>query len=623
MVADLAVKISADIKQLQKNIGKAKATLQNFGSSATSIGTKLTASLTLPIAGVGITALKTASDFEQLEVRLKTLTGSAEAGAKQFKRLQQFSAGTPFQLQDLVQANNTLLGFGMNTEDAFISLQQLGDVASATGADLQSIAVAFGQSSAEGKLFTRDIRQFINQGVPAVDLLAQSMGVARSEVFNLAEEGKISFQILQDAIAKSTQAGGKFAGATQAQSQTIAGLFSTLKDNVALALGELGNEIARAFDLKKLVKDATKSIKSITRIFKNLSSDLKKRMLIVAGVLGAGGPVLLAIGLLVKGIMAISLPVVAVIAVISTLAYVFKSAFDEMGSISGAFELIFKTMVNGILDAVSAMITGLIRQFPLLAEKIIGVSESIQDLKFDLPTKEEFTPVSDALTFLKNTFGEMSDVFQRFKLQFSDAFDVEVEAPDMSGFAQRITNDVIDPIEMAKVKVADLPKISKTAFEKFSSNIKSIGSQLKDFLANEIGGAFVTLGETIGVSLSGADQSMATAFEKIIMIVLDFAKSLARLAGGIGGVMLFIPGLQATGIALLASATALSAIAGGFTAGIQKRISNREARAEANVRSVSTSALDNQQIINLNGEFRVKGTDLVLSLAETNYSLGR
>jgi tape measure domain-containing protein len=227
MVADLAVKISADIKQLQKNIGTAKATLKNFGATATSVGTKLTASLTLPIAGVGITALKTASDFEQLEVRLKTLTGSARAGTKQFQRLQQFSAGTPFQLQDLVQANNTLLGFGMNAEDAFTSLQQLGDVASATGADLQSIAVAFGQSSAEGKLFTRDIRQFINQGVPAVDLLAQSMGVARSEVFTLAEEGKISFQILQDAIAKSTQAGGKFAGATQAQSQTIAGLFST------------------------------------------------------------------------------------------------------------------------------------------------------------------------------------------------------------------------------------------------------------------------------------------------------------------------------------------------------------------------------------------------------------
>ncbi len=623
MVADLAVKISADIKQLQKNIGTAKATLKNFGSTATSVGTKLTASLTLPIAGIGITALKTASDFEQLEVRLKTLTGSAEAGRKQFQRLQKFSAGTPFQLQDLVQANNTLLGFGMNAEDSFIALQQLGDVASATGADLQSIAVAFGQSSAEGKLFTRDIRQFINQGVPAVDLLAKSMGVARSEVFTLAEEGKISFQILQDAIAQSTQAGGKFAGATKAQSQTIAGLFSTLKDNVALALGELGNEIAETFDLKKLVKDITKNIKAVTTVFKSLSSGVKRNMLIVAGILGAGGPVLLAIGLLIKGIMAISLPVVAIIAVISTLGYIFKNAFDEMGSVSGAFELIFKTMVNGVLDAVTAMVRGLVRQFPLLAKQIIGVSQSVQDLKFDLPTKEEFTPIGDAITFLKNTFGEMSDVFQRFKLQFSDAFDVEVEAPDMSGFAQRITTDVLDPIKMIKVKVAELPKVSKTAFETFASNIKSIGGQLKDFLANEIGGAFVKLGDTIGRSLSGADDSMATAFEKIIMIVLDFAKSLARLAGGIGGVMLFIPGMQGTGLALLAAATALSAIAGGFTAGIQKRISNREARADESMRSMASASVPGQSNINLNGEFRVKGTDLVLSLAETNYALGR
>jgi tape measure domain-containing protein len=624
MVADLAVNISANIKDLQRNIGKAKATLKNFGSTATSIGTGLTASLTLPIASLGGVALKTASDFEQLEVRLQTLTGSAKAGRKQFELLQKFSAGTPFQLQDLVKANNTLLGFGLSAEDSFTALQQLGDVASATGADLQSIAVAFGQSSAEGKLFTRDIRQFINQGVPAVDLLAESMGVARSEVFTLAEEGKISFKVLQDAISQATSAGGKFAGATKAQSQTIAGLFSTLRDNVSLALGELGKELVRAFNLDKLVTDLTNKIKAITIVFKALSSDVKKRMFIVAGVLGASGPVLIAIGLLIKAITAISLPVIAVIAVISTgVAYVFKSAFDEMGSVSGAFELIFKTMVNGVLDAVSAMVTGLVRQFPLLAKSIIGVSQSVQDLKFDLPTKEEFTPIGDAITFLKNTFGEMSDVFQRVKLQMSEGFQITVDAPDTSSFKDILYNDIERPLEDLKVKVAELPKVSKTEFETFASNIKSIGGQLKDFLANEIGGAFVKLGDTIGRSLSGADDSMATAFEKIILIVLDFAKSLAMLAGGIGGVMLFIPGLQGTGIALLAAATALSAIAGGFTAGIQKRIGNREARAEESMRAMAGSSVPDQSMMNLSGEFRVKGTDLVLSLAEANYSLGR
>jgi tape measure domain-containing protein len=624
MVADLAVRISADIKQLQKNIGKAKATLKDFGSSATSLGTSLSASLTLPLVSLGGVALKTASDFEQLQVRLETLTGSAKAGRKQFERLQQFSAGTPFQLQDLVKANNTLLGFGMSADEAFTSLQQLGDVASATGADLQSIAVAFGQSSAEGKLFTRDIRQFINQGVPAVDLLANSMGVARSEVFTLAEEGKISFKILQDAIAQATSAGGKFAGATKAQSQTIAGLFSTLRDNVSLALGELGKELVRAFNLDKLVTDLTNKVKAVTTVFKALSDDVKKRMFIVAGVLGASGPVLIAIGLLIKAIMAISAPVVAVVAVVSGIGYVFYNAFGQAGSVVGMFNLIFAKMVNGVIDDLIRM-TGALSSLPF------GVGSTFtqitgQLIKFKSDTKAQtdaFTPIQDGAEAMKNTFNSLMALIQRFRLQMSEGFQITVDAPDTSSFKDILYKDIERPLEDLKVKITELPEISKSAFQNMADGIRSIGAQLKDFLANEIGGAFVKLGDTIGRSLSGADDSMATAFEKIILIVLDFAKSLARLAGGIGGVMLFIPGLQGTGIALLAAATALSAIAGGFTAGIQKRISNREARADEATRSLASASVPGASMMNLSGEFRVKGSDLVLSLAEANYSLGR
>jgi tape measure domain-containing protein len=622
MVADLAVNISANIKDLQRNIGKAKATLKNFGNSAGALGAGLTASLTLSIASLGGVALKTASDFEQLEVRLQTLTGSAKAGRKQFELLQKFSAGTPFQLQDLVKANNTLLGFGLSADEAFTSLQQLGDVASATGADLQSIAVAFGQSSAEGKLFTRDIRQFINQGVPAVDLLAESMGVARSEVFTLAEEGKISFKVLQDAISQATSAGGKFAGATKAQSQTIAGLFSTLRDNVSLALGELGKELVRAFNLDKLVTDLTNKIKAVTIVFKALSSDVKKRMFIVAGVLGASGPVILAIGLLIKAITAISLPVVAVISVISGIGYIFYNAFGEAGSIVGAFELIFAKMVNNTIDGLLAIV-GATALIPGVGSVFIGIAGKLNQFRQELPNPDDFTPLQDGFNAIKRTFSEMTSIVNRFRLQMSEGFQITVDAPDTSSFKDILYNDIERPLEDLKVKLTELPEISKSAFQNMVEGIKSVGNQLKDFLANEIGGAFVKLGDTIGRSLSGADDSMATAFEKIILIVLDFAKSLARLAGGIGGVMLFIPGLQGTGIALLAAATALSAIAGGFTAGIQKRIGNREARAEESMRAMAGSSVPDQSMMNLSGEFRVKGSDLVLSLAEANYSLGR
>ena len=613
MVADLAVKISADIKQLQKNIGTAKATLKNFGATATSVGTKLTASLTLPIAGVGITALKTASDFEQLEVRLKTLTGSARAGTKQFQRLQQFSAGTPFQLQDLVQANNTLLGFGMNAEDAFTSLQQLGDVASATGADLQSIAVAFGQSSAEGKLFTRDIRQFINQGVPAVDLLAQSMGVARSEVFTLAEEGKISFQILQDAIAKSTQAGGKFAGATQAQSQTIAGLFSTLKDNVALALGELGNEIAEAFDLKKLVKDITTNIKAVTTVFKALSSDVKKRMLIVAGILGAGGPVLLAIGLLIKGIMAISAPVVAIIAVVTSVSYVFAKAFGEAGSFVGGFKLIFAKMVNFVIDDLIRL-TGAMSSLPFgIGSAFASMTGTL--IKFKADTEENadaFTPLADGVSVVKRTFEEFMGVINRMRLQMSEGFKADVDPPDTSSFAQRITNDVLAPIEMVKVKVAELPPL-------FSNMGNAIG------FAEKLAGQFTA---SFGQGMS----NVVVQGEKLVDVLKNIGKLLLSSAIQIGIQALLTGGLGGKGFF-------------GDEGGLFGKIFNRqrggsvlgntpymvgEVGPELFVPSSKGTIIPNRDLmgagatnINLSGEFRVKGTDLVLSLERANQVIGR
>lgn len=600
MVADLAVRISADIRQLQKNIGTAKATLKNFGATATSVGTKLTASLTLPIAGVGITALKTASDFEQLEVRLKTLTGSARAGTKQFQRLQQFSAGTPFQLQDLVQANNTLLGFGMNAEDSFIALQQLGDVASATGADLQSIAVAFGQSSAEGKLFTRDIRQFINQGVPAVDLLAKSMGVARSEVFTLAEEGKISFQILQDAIAQSTQAGGKFAGATKAQSQTIAGLFSTLKDNVALALGELGNEIAEAFDLKELVKDITNKIKAVTTVFKALSSDVKKRMLIVAGILGAGGPVLLAIGLLIKGIMAISLPVVALIAVVTGVSYVFGKAFGEAGSFVGAFKLIFAKMVNFVIDDLIRL-TGAMSNLPF------GIGSSFTNLtatliKFKADTEESadaFTPLADGVNVVKSTFEEFMGVINRMRLQMSEGFTTDLDGVSLNRTS--ITDNIEIPLRMANGELANFGNNATEAMGNVATATKDVGSSIS--FAGRLAEQFTS---SFGQGMS----NVVVQGEKLV----DVLKNIGKL-------------LLSSAIQLGIQALLTGGIGGGVTGGLFGKIFPGLKPPAVSSTAVSTASSVAGSVggnnVNLSGEFRVKGTDLVLSLERANQVIGR
>jgi tape measure domain-containing protein len=246
-----------------------------------------------------------AGKFEKLRTSLNVLTGSAEEGSKAFERLVKFSAGTPFQLDELVKANNTLLGFGMSSDAAYKALRNIGDIAAVSGGDLKGISVAFGQVAASGRLMGQDLLQLINNGVPIIDMLASSMGVATSEVKNLVSEGAVTFPVLVKAFEDATKAGGQFAGGMELQSKTIFGLFSTLKDNVNIALAEIGNSLAENLDLAKVVTDLTAYIQRLTAAFKQLSPQAQKTIIAIAGVVAAIGPALIIIGKLSVGLSAL------------------------------------------------------------------------------------------------------------------------------------------------------------------------------------------------------------------------------------------------------------------------------------------------------------------------------
>jgi len=296
----------AKTAQFNLNIDKAKAKIAGFSQQAVKTGKFLSTRLSLPLAAVGGLALRQAAKFERLRVVLNTLNGSAEEGAKSFKRLVAFSAKTPLQLEELTRVNNMLMGFGQTSDDAFKSLKMLGDVAAVSGGNLTGIAVAFGQAAAEGRVMTRDLRQFINNGVPILDILAKSMGVARSEIMDLASEGKLSFEVLQDGFEFATGSQGRFNDGLKILSQTLEGLFSTLKDNVNIALAELGQEIATTLNLKEGIPALSKKIGKLVKDFKALDPETRK-LIINAGILAVViPPVTVALGAMAASITAIT-----------------------------------------------------------------------------------------------------------------------------------------------------------------------------------------------------------------------------------------------------------------------------------------------------------------------------
>ena len=274
-VGNLKIKISADSGGLRSGLQKAEKSLQKASRRMSAVGRDLSMTLTTSIGGLGFAAIDAAMDFEVLETQLSVLTGSAEKGAKAFKRIADFSAKTPFQLEDLVKANNTMMGFGLASDEAFQSLQMIGDAVAATGGDMDRIAVAYGQSIAANRVDARDILQFINNGIPIMEMLADVMGVNVSEVKELASQGKVTGEVLQAAFTKATSEGGKFAGATEKLAGTLRGVFSTVKDNIRLALGELGKDITDSFDIKAIADKFVNSLQRVVAIFKSLTPQQK------------------------------------------------------------------------------------------------------------------------------------------------------------------------------------------------------------------------------------------------------------------------------------------------------------------------------------------------------------
>tara|TARA_Y100000310_G_scaffold302772_1_gene340500 strand:- start:1 stop:1671 length:1671 start_codon:yes stop_codon:yes gene_type:complete len=201
------------------------------------------------IGGLGLGAafvgfgVKIAAELEQAEVAFTTMLGSSELAKKTLTELQQFAASTPFQFTELVDASKKLIAFGVPVENLQDELRAIGDISAGVGAPITEIAEIYGKAKVQGRLFAEDINQLTGRGIPIIGELAKQFGVAESEVRKLVESGKVGFPHIQTAFDNLTAKGGPFFNLMTAQSRTLSGLWSTFKDNIALAAAEIGTAL--------------------------------------------------------------------------------------------------------------------------------------------------------------------------------------------------------------------------------------------------------------------------------------------------------------------------------------------------------------------------------------------
>lgn len=238
-----------------------KGGVKQLGLASVKMAAYATAAAAAAGVSLGAYAVKLAADAEQTRVAFETMLGSAELAKKTIGSLKDFTASTPFGETEVLGAAKALIAFGSEAGGVTDELRMLGDIGSGVGVPLGELAEIYGKARTQGRLFAEDINQLTGRGIPIIQGLADVMGVTQGEVKKLVEEGQIGFPEMQTAFANMTSEGGRFFGMTEKQSQTLAGQWSTLKDNVTAALTEIGTAIMEEFDLKAVTGNLTEFVK--------------------------------------------------------------------------------------------------------------------------------------------------------------------------------------------------------------------------------------------------------------------------------------------------------------------------------------------------------------------------
>ena len=199
--------IRIDTKIDQSGVDSGLSQIENSCRSFAAVATGIFAGIS--VFEFGKAALKSTADIELAQAKLETLLGSADQAQSMINDIVKMADTTPYNSNDLIQAATTLKTFGVTADQIMPTLTALGNAAGGQASNLQGVAYALGQTAAQGKMMTQDLYQFINAGVPLLDLLAKRLNKSKTEIKGMIEAGEIGYKEVNGALQEFYTGNGK------------------------------------------------------------------------------------------------------------------------------------------------------------------------------------------------------------------------------------------------------------------------------------------------------------------------------------------------------------------------------------------------------------------------------
>ncbi len=196
---ELIVRVSADVSGMSQGfqdalrdaggfgagIDRIQSKLDGIGAVAAKAGGVLSATVSLPLAGLGALAVKSAADMDSLFRGLVSVTGSAEAAGAEFERLKEVAKLPGLGFRDAVEGAINLQAAGMSAGLAERALKSFGNALATVGkgkAELDGVITALTQISAKGKVSAEEINQLAERLPQIRKAMKDAFGTADTEV---------------------------------------------------------------------------------------------------------------------------------------------------------------------------------------------------------------------------------------------------------------------------------------------------------------------------------------------------------------------------------------------------------------------------------------------------------
>jgi predicted NBD/HSP70 family sugar kinase len=253
-VDKLIVRIEADLKDLKRGLKASERATKNtttkmktaFAGIRGSVGRVSGAIFSLKGAIVGLGAgaglrslINVGNEVESLQIRFKTLFGSAEEGAKAFDAMAEFAGKVPFSLQQIQAGSGSLLAVADDAEELGELLKMTGTIAAATGLDFRTAS--------------EQIQRSLSAGIGAADLF-RDRGVTAMLGFKAGTQ--VTVKETREALEQFAKDND---GITDELANTFAGTLSMIGDTI--------------FTFQRTINDAG-FFGSLTRRFQRIKATL-------------------------------------------------------------------------------------------------------------------------------------------------------------------------------------------------------------------------------------------------------------------------------------------------------------------------------------------------------------